>query len=425
MTDNRCEVCRFFSGEASDWPPYKPDATKAAASFLSVLFRDAKAAVKMLEVTLSRLSEWAFQCTDGLAASVDALLVARSAIISFFLDSMSSYNPDALRGDKDHGRDAINAKWSSTDCIAQLSMHCMNIRFSGSQKIIMRPLAKLVNNITYVVRVIQQRFSSAVEEICKSILSMPDGQILKSSLRSVMPEVGDCISDIMQQYKHLMVSGAMYASALFLLESGMFPHKCLTQPVGTYNRHHYRRHGRTFSRFEDFVSSCHVSHGGCSPLHLLLALSFSIPPPQLTRFFQCEDDMGITAIAGSLLARLSASSSPFRPQPACATNALPDSALKQLIISSLSDAAKQKKDTGTDDFGSGNVDADVADVQEAQSSDDDGGSQNSEGSVSGDEADDEGPADDLDASRRRCVHFAPYLAASHDVPRFDRRLLYV
>jgi len=436
VTDNRCEVCRFFSGEASDWPTYKPDATKAASSFLSVLFKDAKAAVKMLEDTLLRLSEWAFECSDTVSVAVNGILVARSAIISFFIDSMTSYNPDALRGDKEHGRDAINAKWSQTDCIAQLALHCMNIRFSGSQKICMRPLAKLVDNLSFVVRVIQQRFDPTVEELCKTILSMPDGQILKTSLRAVMPEVNESISDIMLRHRHLMVSSAMHASALFLLESGMFPPKSLTRPVGSHNRHHhrhYRRNTPKFSRFHEFVASCHASHNGCTPLHVLLALSFNLPASRLSLIFQCEDDLGITAIAHSLIVKLTASSSPFLPQGAVETNAsavLSNSALKRLIVMSLSDSAKQKDASSTDAFGSGTVEDDVADVQEtrAQSSDDDDDSSQGSGNStspagSGDEADNEGQElhHDPNAARIRCVSAAQRLHCGvlPDVVRFN------
>lgn len=373
MTDNRCEVCRFFSGEASDWPSYDAEVSRSAGSYLSLLYKDSRESVQNLENLLTHLSEWAFVCTENLASAVDSILVARSAIISFFLDSVESYNPDALRGDMEHGRDSINAQWSPSDCIAQLSMHCMNIRFAGNERISMRPLPKLVNNISYVTRVIQQRFNATVEQTCKDILGAPDGNILKEKLRGIMPEAGETISDALQPYRHLMCSAAMYSSAAFLLESGVFPQHMLAQTGDRppfYNRRRYS--DEAFYRFKQFLETCGTTHKGCLPRHVLFALSFCFSPSQLENFVKSQDDVGMTVVAESLIARLSSSLSPFRPQRKSETDSLTllsDSALRRLIVLSLADASSLQSKRSSEKNGSGSVQADMESILNPEDSD--------------------------------------------------------
>lgn len=380
VTDNRCEVCRFFSGDANDWPSYDAEASQTADSFLSLLYKDCKEAVKVLENALAHVSEWAFECTESLASVVDSMLVARSAIISFFLDSVTSYNPNALRGEMEHGRDSINAEWGPSDCIAQLSMHCMNIRFAGNQKVPTRPMFKLVNNISYVVRVIQQRFDPSVEEVCKDILSKPDSRILKSRLRTVMAEAGESVADALQPYRHLMVSDAMYSSAVFLLENGVFPRDYLSRSPD-FIRHSRRRYHRqsesSFYRLLEFLETCNSTYDGCSPLCVLLALAFSLSTEQLSIYVKCKDDTGITALAESLISRMSSSLSPFqshRVYQKDSLSTLSESALKRLIISSLSDISKLKEQAGGPAFGRGTLEDDVAHIAMAteEVNDDDG-----------------------------------------------------
>jgi hypothetical protein len=268
----------------------------------------------------------------------------------------------------EHGRDSINAQWSPTDCIAQLSMHCMNIRFAGTEKVCMRPTFKLVNNISYVVRVIQKRFSASVEEVCKDILGKPDSRILKLKMRMVMPEAGESLSDTLQPYRHLMISDAMYSSAVFLLESGMFPQNSLLRAAGSSrSRRHYSSEV-SFYRLQQFVEVCGEMYPGCSPLCVLLALSFSLSLGQLATFVKCQDDIGITAVAEGLIMRMSSSLSPFRSQivkePDSLTS-LSDNALKRLIVSSLSDTSKSKATFAAEKFGSGTLEADVEHVASA------------------------------------------------------------
>jgi hypothetical protein len=375
VTDNRCEVCRFFSGEASDWPSYDAEVSQSAGSYLSLLYKDSKESVKILENLLSHFSEWAFACTENLASVIDSLLVARSAIISFFLDSVESYNPNALRGDMEHGRDSINAQWSPADCIAQLSMHAMNIRFAGNEKNSIRPISKLVDNISYVTRVIQHRFSAAVEQSCKDILGAPDGNILKEKLRAIMPEAGESISDALQPLRHLMCSTAMYSSAAYALESGLFPQQMLAQSGERLHFYNRRRHSEeVFYRFKQFLENCGSTFKGCAPRHILLALSFCFSPSQLETFVKSRDDIGITFVAESLITRLSSSSSPFRPQRACEIDSftlLSDSALRRLIVSSLADASNPLNKRNSENFGSGTVQDDVASVIDPEDSDSD------------------------------------------------------
>jgi hypothetical protein len=380
VTDNRCEVCRFFSGDANDWPSYDAEASQTAGSFLSLLYKDCKEAVKVLENALAHVSEWAFECTESLASVVDSMLVARSAIISFFLDSVTSYNPNALRGEMEHGRDSINAEWGPSDCIAQLSMHCMNIRFAGNEKVPTRPIFKLVNNISYVVRVIQQHFSPFVEDVCKDILGKPDSRILKSRLRTVMQEAGDSVADALQPYRHLMVSDAMYSSAVLLLESGMFPRDYLSRSpdfIQHSRRRYHRQSESLFYRLLEFLETCNATYDGCSPLCVMLALAFSLSTEELSIYVKCKDDTGITALAESLISRMSSSLSPFQSQRVYqkdSLSTLSESALKRLIVSSLSDISKLKEQSGGQAFGRGTLEDDVAHITLAteEASDDDG-----------------------------------------------------
>jgi hypothetical protein len=384
VTDNRCEICRFFSASPNDWLPYDAEKSPSTAgSFLSLLYKDSKKAVQVLEDALMHVSDRANECTESLSSVIECMLVARSAIILFFLDSVASYNPNALRGEKDHGRDAINADWGPSDCIAQLSMHCMNIRFVGNEKFSLNPMYKLVNNICFVVRVIQKRFSASLEGVCKKILSMPDSRILKSRLQPIMPEAGkasESFSDTLQKYRHLMASDTMYSSAAFLLQSGMFPQDYLSADsagdIGN-GRHRSRRYLRaasrgSFYRFLQFLETCGSVHVGCSPLCVLLALSFSLSSEQLETYFNCQDDTGITAIADSLIRRMASSLSPFQSQGVDRRDSLSmlsDSALKRLLISSLSDTSKTKEDCGAGHFGSGTLEADVAHIAASASED--------------------------------------------------------
>ena len=133
MIDNRCEVCRFFSTDASDWPAYDVKASCEAQGYLGQLHKDVTDSVQIIEKFLQDMSwyllvdnwSWSFD----LSQHVTNLLIARSSLILFFVDSLSSYNADAHRGDKNHSRDTLNADWSQNDCRAQLLMQCMKIRY--------------------------------------------------------------------------------------------------------------------------------------------------------------------------------------------------------------------------------------------------------------------------------------------------------
>jgi hypothetical protein len=235
----------------------------------------------------------------------------------------------------------------------------MNIRFAGNEKISARPLSKLVNNISYVTRVIQQRFSATVEQTCKDILGVPDGNILKEKLRGIMPEAGETISDALQPYRHFMCSAAMYSSAAFLLESGVFPQQLLSHSGDRPHFYNRRRHSEeVFYRFKQFLETCGSTHKGCAPRHILLALSFCFSPSQLENFVKSRDDIGLTVVAESLIARLSSSMSPFRPQRKAETDSLTllsDSALRRLIVHSLADASSLLSKRSSEKFGSGSV----------------------------------------------------------------------
>ncbi len=366
VIDNRCEVCRFFSGNASDWPQYDATVSATAGSYLALLYKDSRDAVKTLENALLHISEWSFECSESLASAVDSVLIARSAIISFFIDSVASYNPDAVQ-DMEKGRDSINSQWSVTDCIAQLSMHCMNIRFAGTERLTTSPLFLLVNNISYVVKAVQRHFSPAVEEVCKDILGKPDDKIMRERLKTIMPESSSCISDILLPYRHLMVGAQMYASAIFMLESGMFDQDLLARPPSAlrHRRRYYYGSNVRFPRFLSFIETCGSQFNGCTPLHVLLALSFSLSPEQLAVYFNSHDDIGIASCAENLISRLAAPASPFRRPRSTSANSqvvLSDSALKKLIISSLTETS-QSKDSAKK-FGNGSLEDDVVHVQD-------------------------------------------------------------
>jgi hypothetical protein len=166
-----------------------------------------------------------------------------------------------------------------------------------------------------------------------------------------------------------MISDAMYSSAVFLLESGMFPQNSLLRAAGSSrsSRRHYSS-DISFYRLHQFIEVCGEIYHGCSALCVLLALSFSLSLGQLATFVECLDDIGITAVAEGLIMRMSSSLSPFRSQivkePDSLTT-LSDNALKRLIVSSLSDTSKAKATFAADKFGSGTLEADVEHVASA------------------------------------------------------------
>jgi hypothetical protein len=366
--DNRCEVCRFFSSTAFDWLPYDASVSEAAGCYLSVLYKDCRAAVKMLDHALLHVCDWSFDCTSSLADSVDCILVARSAIISFCIQSLSSHNVVESRDVRLH-RDSISAQWSVSDCIAQLAMHCMNIRFAGTERLHVRPLSTLVDNVAFVVRVLQQHFSPAVEQACKEIIGKPDATILRQRLWAIMPKSSGRISDALRPLRRFMVGRAMRASAIFLLEKGIFPQSYLSGPIddATYRRF-LCREDVNFPRFKDFVHSCGSKHVGCDPRHVFLALSFSLSTEQLDVFFRSNDDIGLFSFAESLISRLASSSSPFRKftcAPRESSAFLIDSALKKIIMSTHSQFSLSNCSSSR--FGSGTLEDDVAHVQDISS----------------------------------------------------------
>jgi hypothetical protein len=241
----------------------------------------------------------------------------------------------------------------------------MNIRFVGSQTLPVRPMFNLVNNVVYVVHVVQKHYSDAVEKACKTILGRPDNHILRSALKSIVPETGGTFSGALKPYRHLMVSSVMHSSATFLLSSGIFPPEYLASSITRGSPfHHYHHHGSMrFHRFLSYIEG-NAQSNTISPLHVLLALSFSLTPEQLAVFADCNDDQGLRAYTETLISRLSSHQSVFqrpRRRRPDASTVLSDSALKNLIISSLSDPSLLHD--GVKSFGSGEIEDDIAHVQ--------------------------------------------------------------
>ena len=183
-----------------------------------------------------------------------------------------------------------------------------------------------------------------------------------------------------------MVSSVMYSSATFLLSSGIFPPEYLTHSV----TRGYRYQLRSGVRFPDFLSYIeeNAQSNTISPLHVLLALSFSLTPEQLAVFADCNDDQGLRAYTETLISRLSSHQSVFqrpRRRRPDASTVLSDSALKNLIISSLSDPSLLHDDVKS--FGSGEIEDDIAHVQGNGSDDGRDDDNEQQHSVSGNSSD--------------------------------------
>ena len=85
-----------------------------------------------------------------------------------------------------------------------------------------------------------------------------------------------------------------------------------------------------------------------------------------------QDDVGMTVVAESLIARLSSSLSPFRPQRKSETDSLTllsDSALRRLIVLSLADASSLQSKRSSEKNGSGSVQADMESILNPEDSD--------------------------------------------------------
>jgi hypothetical protein len=224
---------------------------------------------------------------------------------------------------------------------------------------------------------------------------------MKTKLASVMMDKMDSVTDILRPYAHLMLSRTMRSSAVYLIESGIFPKETITRRGLRWNRHYYRyRHaGPHLNRFFDFLQTCGSTYKGCRPVHVLLALSFTHTPEQLSLFLQSDDDIGLSCVAEGLISRICSSFSPFtsaRKRDAAALSELSDSALRRLIVLSLSDVCKVQKE-GAADGGSGDVN--VASLHDSDSEEEDVAYADSEASSSSD-ASGSGAAD-VDAHARR------------------------
>jgi hypothetical protein len=107
----------------------------------------------------------------------------------------------------------------------------------------------------------------------------------------------------------------------------------------------------------------------------MLALAFCLSTEQLSIYVKCKDDTGITALAESLISRMSSSLSPFQSQRVYqkdSLSTLSENALKRLIISWLSDISKLKEQPADQAFGRGTLEDDVAHIITGDANNDDG-----------------------------------------------------
>jgi hypothetical protein len=213
MIDNRCEVCRFFSADASDWPKYDATASCQAQGYLAQLHKDVTDSVDIIESFLQDMSwyllaaNWSWSL--DLSHHVTNLLMARSSLILFFLDSLLSYNPDAHRGDKNHSRDTLNADWSQNDCRAQLLMQAMKIRYKTSGPDQTLHGYRLVFRICSIVQSTSKSMMPKEMKAVKQIVTQVARQFNVFSLPT-----GNQINNFLEPVEQLISTQSMAASFL-------------------------------------------------------------------------------------------------------------------------------------------------------------------------------------------------------------------
>jgi hypothetical protein len=284
MTDNRCEVCRFFSTEASDWPRYDAKASCEAQGYLGQLHKDVTDAVDVIEKLLQDLSWymlagkwfWSFD----LSHQVTNLLIARSSLILFFVDSLRSCNPLAHRGDKNHSRDTLNAEWSQNDCRAQLVMQSMNIRYKRS------PSPKALDGYDLVFRICSIVQSTAkaltpkhidtVKKIVtqstkyKEMFSVMQIQTFLEPVEQLISMQGKAVS-FLAKHASCFSTKIAVETAFILLSSGCF----VIEDSGNCI---LKLHVSKSCPLHEAVAALKTCGTGLTPLHVLTLLAHSLQP---------------------------------------------------------------------------------------------------------------------------------------------------
>ena len=281
MTDNRCEVCRFFSTQASDWPRYDSKASCEAQGYLGQLHKDVKDAVDVIEKLLQDLSwymladKWLWSL--DLSHQVTNLLIARSSLIIFFVDSLRSYNPLAHRGDKNHSRDTLNAEWSQNDCRAQLVMQSMNIRYKISPRL---DGYDLVFRICSIVQSTAKALTPRQIDIVKKIVTqstkyknLPSVVQIQTFLEPVEQLISLQCKAVPFLAKHASCFSTRIAveTAFILLSSGCFVIEDSGSDILKLN-------ASKSCPLHEAVAALKSCGTGLTPLHVLTLLAHSLQP---------------------------------------------------------------------------------------------------------------------------------------------------
>jgi hypothetical protein len=307
MIDNRCEVCRFFSANASDWPVYDATASCKAQGYLAQLHKDVTDSVDIIENFLQDMSwyllaaNWSWSL--DLSHHITDLLTARSSLILFFLDSLLSYNPDAHRGDKNHSRDTLNADWSQNDCRAQLLMQAMNIRYKTSESGQMLNGYKLVFRICSIVHSTSKAMTPQNMDTVKQIvihnkratgnMFNPHSNISTNDITCFLAPVEQLIStqsksaSFLARHASCFSTRLAYETAFILLNSGCFVIKSNADNVDKL----VVPKSCPLWVFSGALKSCET---GIDSLHILTLLAYSLQPSAALKMMsQSKEDADI------------------------------------------------------------------------------------------------------------------------------------
>jgi hypothetical protein len=307
MIDNRCEVCRFFSADASDWPKYDATASCQAQGYLAQLHKDVTDSVDIIEKFLQDMSwyllaaNWSWSL--DLSHHITDLLMARSSLILFFLDSLLSYNPDAHRGDKNHSRDTLNADWSQNDCRAQLLMQAMNIRYKTSGPGQTLDGYNLVFRICSIVHSTSKAMTPQNMDAVKQIVTHnkratgnmfnPHSNISTNDIACFLAPVEQLIStqsksaSFLARHASCFSTRFAYETAFILLNSGCFVIENIANNVDKL----VVPKSCPLHLYVGALKSCET---GIDSLHILTLLAYSMQPSTaLEMISQSKEDAGI------------------------------------------------------------------------------------------------------------------------------------
>ena len=287
MIDNRCEVCRFFSNNAADWPLYDATASCEAQGYLGQLHKDVTDSVDVIEKFLQDMSwylvaeKWSWSL--DLSHHVTNLLMARSSLILFFVDSLESYNPDAHRGDKNYSRDTLNADWSQNDCRAQLLMQAMKIRYktSGPDQTLhgYRLVFRICSIVQSTSKSMMPKDMKAVKQIVTqvarqfNVFSLPTGNQINNFLEPVEQLIStqSMAASFLARHASCFSTKFAYETAFIVLNSGFFVIENNVDDV-------YKLQVPKSSPLHEVVVSLKSCGIGIYSLHILTLLAYSLQP---------------------------------------------------------------------------------------------------------------------------------------------------